>query len=720
MAAGERLKDLRNYFSHYLHAPDCLIFNQNATIRLIMENAYEKSLFEALKKQQEDISIEFPELFEEEGKITSAGVVFFVSFFIERRFLYRLMGYVQGFKRKEGEYNITRDVFSTYCLRDSYSVRTQENDAVMFRDILGYLSRIPNERYQRIKQPATRNDVKLSERKTDKFILFALKYLEDYGLRDLADYTACFARSKIKMEQKNTQETDGNKNKFQRDKPRVEIHFNKEKQDQFYIKRNNVILKVQKKGGQSNVFRMGVYELKYLVLLSLLGKAEEAIQRIDRYISSLKKQLPYLDKISSEEIQKSMNFLPRFVRSKLGILKVDDEQRLKTRLEYIKAKWTDKKEGSRELELHRKGRDILRYINERCDRPLSRKEYNNILKLIVNKDFGGFYSELEELKRTRRLDKNIIQKLSGHTTLNALHERVCDLVLQELGSLQSENLKEYIGLIPKEEKEVTFREKVDRILEQPVVYKGFLRYEFFKEDKKSFARLVEEAIKTKWSDFDIPLGEEYYNIPSLDRFDRTNKKLYETLAMDRICLMMARQYYLRLNKKLAEKAQHIYWKKEDGREVIIFKFQNLKEPKQSFSIRFSILDYTKMYVMDNPEFLCRLWEYFIPKEAKEIDYHKHYAMAFDKYTNLQKEGIDAILRLEGRIIERRKIKPAKNYIEFQEIMNRSGYNNDQQVALKRVRNALLHYNLNFEREHLKRFYGVVKREGIEKKWSLIV
>ena len=184
--------------------------------------------------------------------------------------------------------------------------------------------------------------------------------------------------------------------------------------------------------------------------------------------------------------------------------------------------------------------------------------------------------------------------------------------------------------------------------------------------------------------------------------------------------MMAKQYYQSLNKNLAQKAERIDWRKEGSREVIIFRFKNPKQPMLSYSIRFDVRDYTKLYVMDNPEFLGRLWEYFIPKEMKEIDYHKHYAEGFNKYTNIQKEGIEALLELEKKIIERKHLRPAKNYIGFREIMEKAVYNEDEQDSLISVRNALLHYNLNFEKKHLKRFYAVMRREGIERRWSLTV
>jgi hypothetical protein len=722
----DRLNNLRNYFSHYVHSDTCLKFEAGDEVRAILERAYARARLEELKRQTEEITVRLPKLFEEDGRVTSAGVVFFVSFFVERRFLTRLMGYVAGFKESEGEYKITRDVFSKYCLRDSYSVKAQDQSAVMFRDIMGYLARVPGAAYKHMKQPVTRGDKQLSERKTEKFITFALRYLEDYEFCRLGNYKVCFARQKITRDREVADEgaaagKAGEKEyRPHTEKSRITIHFETAGQDGFYIGRKNVILRTEKAGGGANTFVLGVYELKYLVLLSILGRGEEAIKTLDGFVHRLRQKLAQVDQQGKGAIEGYERFVPEFIREKIGLETADAERKLEARVAHVRSKWEEKKDRSRELELHTKARDILRYINERGEKELARTRYRRMFELLVAKDLEGFYSEVGELRRRRRIGNDVVRNLSGCGSVNELHRQVCGLVLSEMEGMDPAKLAEYVGLTPKEDKGVSFEQKLERARQQPVVYKGFLREQFFREKGKSFARLVEEAMQKQGPGLDVPLGVECYSIARLQRFDGDNQELYETLATDRLCVMMARRYFERMNQGLSEKAQWIEWKKVNGEDVIIFTFEHAREAGRRFSIRFGAWDFPKLYVMDEAKFLVRLVEYFLPKEGTQIEYHRLYTEGTNRYTELQKEGIEAILELEKKIIDRKGIGARGGYIKFENIIRASGHNDAEKAAVWRVRNSLLHYELNFEREDVRMFYTVMKREGIRKQWSLTI
>jgi hypothetical protein len=716
------LNDIRNYFSHYYHIDSCLHFPEKDSMRIIMEKAYEKAQYyhkEVLKKETD---IQFPALFEKNGKITSAGVVFLASFFVERRILHRPMGYVGGFKKTEGEYNITREIFTTYCLKDSYSIHTPDPKAVMFRDILGYLSRVPSEYYQHNKEQCDKENH--PERKTDKFIFFALKYLEDFALNELKDHTVSVARMEIIREE--TKETDDDCEQYKPypDKGKVKVIFDSSKKElPYYINHNTVILQSQKNGGRVRSCKIGINELKYLILLCLQGRVAEAIKAIDNYIYRIEQRFASpAATIKAGEDESLIRGLPEFVRIHSGIETQDEETEKNNRLDYIREKWNKKKTESSEMELHRKGRDILRYINWHCSRELGVEEYNFLLTLLIDKDLAKFNEWLAELKRTERIEGLIYNNLKGFSSLNPLHLKVCELVLAELDYLEKNDpkkLAEVIGLVKEEtEKTPSYEDKVKAFVNQPMIYKGFLRENVFKENKKTFAKLVGETLgRLKY--LDVPLGKEYYYVPSLDRFDKNNAVLYETLAQDRLCAMMARACYGKINDDLRKKGEQLIWQEETGKEIIILELQNPARPGSSFSIRFSVTDYTKLYVMDDAAFLSGLMLYFFPKE-KTIDYHKLYSDGINKYTELQRQGIGAIFVMEEKIIKDKNIPMAGNYIGFKVIMTTSGYLQNEQATLNKVRNAFLHYHLGFRPDDFKMFVAVMAREGIREKgeWNL--
>ena len=717
--ANERLNRVRNYFSHFHHQDRRLYFEKDDPIRIIMIKAYEKAKENVIGHQKKETDIKFPDLFESNGRITSAGVVFLASIFVERRILARLMGYVKGFKHTEGEYNITRDIFFTYCLKDSYSIHTPDPKAVLFRDILGYLSRVPSEYYKYNKEQCDKeND---PEREIDKFISFALEYLEEFVLNGIANYTVTIARMEVIRE-----ETTKTKEKDEQHKPnpnqgKVKIVFDSTKRElPYYINHNTVIMQIQKKGGILHSCKLGINDLKYLVLLCLQGKATQAIAAIDDYINKIQERFADpKDKIGSDEEQ-LIQGLPEFIRIYSGLEPQDAEKDKNNRLDYIRKKWDKKKTESIEAELHRKGRDILRYINWHCERALASDKYNELLALLVNKDFAGFGVQLNELKRTERIPIEVFETLKGFENINKLHERVCNLVLKELAYLEQndpEKLAEYIGLVPnKTDKEPpSYEAKVKAFIEQPMIYKGFFRDSFFKQAAgKTFAKWVEETLN-QLKQPDVPLkkeGKDYYHIPALDRFHKDNSVLYETLAQDRLCVMMARECYKNINENLQKKGQKFEWKDENGKEFLYLKIDR-------FTIRFDRKHYTKLYVMDDAEFLGKLMAYYFTKE-QTLDYYKLYSDGMNHYTELQKQGITAILAMEEKIIRGKKIPTSQEYIGFKIILSNINYLENETKSLGRVRNALLHYNLNFSINDFRTFSRILKTEGFVKDWNIKV
>jgi hypothetical protein len=711
-----RLEDIRNYFSHSCHDGACLDFAPDDDIRKIIERAYDKAIFEVRKRSTKETDIETVCLFEPGGRITAPGVVFFCSFFVERRILNRLMGYVAGFKKTEGEYRIRRTIFSTYCLRDSHSIRARDPNAAMFRDTLGYLSRVPEEYYRHNKDRCDAE--KHAQRGRDKFIDLALRYLETVAFGSLRDYTASFGRREIVRQERQSGEVDEGEYRVRPPRARVRVTFGRENGGlAYYINHNTVILKTARKGRTAHNCKVGVNELKYLVLLCLRGKAEDAIAAIDGYVQRVRARFHNPSaRVNATETQQLVRGLPEFVRIASGIDAIEGERGRKARLDYVRQKWERKKAESSEAELHRKARDIIRYVNWQCERPLGVEEYNRLFALLVNKDFAGFGKELEELKRRERISQEVRRSLECTSSLNALHAKVCDLVLAELDHLaenEPERLDEHVGLVPREKKEgPSYEQKVQTFIEQPMIYRGFLRDVFFKGAPRTFARLVEETFLQRACP-DVPLGSEYYHVPGLGRFDKDNSVLYETLARDRLCVMIARECYERLNSQLRRSAQGISWGKRGAREMLCLELPGQAKPGETFQIRFAVADYAKLYVMDDVTFLAGLMKHFFQDEGS-VDYHRLYSHGIHRYTTMQQEGIAAILRLEERIIKDKSIAiPASGYIGFRKIMEASGYQPAEKKVLAEVRNSLLHYLLDFEPSTYGRFGEIMRKEGFE-------
>jgi hypothetical protein len=716
VVVAARLEDLRNYFSHSCHDGACLNFPPDDDIRRIMERAYEKAIFEVKKRFTKETDLETVCLFEPGGRITAPGVVFLCSFFVERRILNRLMGYVAGFKRTEGEYKIRRAIFSTYCLRDSHSIQAGDPNAAMFRDILGYLSHVPREYYRHNTERC--DTEKQAQRGRDKFISLSLRYLETVAFGTLRNYTACFGQTEIVREEPQKRELAEEEYRIRPPKARVRVVFGQHNVNlAYYVNHNTVILKTGKKGGTVHNCKVGVNELKYLVLLCLRGKTEAAIAAIDGYVQRIQARFHNPSaKSNRTENPQLVRGLPGFVRIASGIDVCDKERARKARFDHVRQKWERKKAESPEAELHRKARDVIRYVNWQCCRPLSVEEYNRLFALLINKDLPGFGNELQELKRCERISEEVRVSLECGSNLNVLHAKVCDLVLAELDHLaknDQERLDKRIGLMPREEKEgPSYEQKVRAFVEQPMIYRGFLRDVFFSGERRTFAKLVEETLQRRAYP-DVPLGSECYHVSTLGRFDKDNSVLYETLARDRLCVMIARECYERLNSELRRRAQGVSWEKNGATEILFLEFPKQPGSRAVFQIRFAVTDYPKLYVMDDVKFLTGLMKHFFAREDA-VDYHTLYSQGIHKYTTMQQEGIAAIFRLEEKVIKDKSIPtPACGYIGFAKIMAATGYQPAEKEVLTKVRNSLLHYLLDFEPSVYARFCQIMRREGFE-------
>lgn len=743
---NRRLNNVRNYFSHYYHQPFPLKFEKDDPIRTIMEKAYEKARFEEIKRQYREPSITFPVLFDEKNQITPAGIIFLASFFVERRILARLMGYVGGFKKTEGEYTITRDIFTTYCLKDSYSIHTQDAKDILFRDIMGYLSRVPSEFYKYNKDLCDKEGI--PERKTDKFITFALQYLETFAAKEAGEYRISAGRMKIVREERKVSGKDEDKFKPCPNKGKIKVLFDTGTNDlPYYINHNTAILQFQKSGESRYRCKIGINELKYLVLLCIQGKTKDAAEALYRYLLEIQERFKDPStRVGADEPESLKRRLPRFIRLHSNLEAADHDAAITARYEHIYEKWNKKRDKDTgkmaDAKLHQKARDILRYIKWHINRPLSTGEYNFLLALLIEKNFDKFDERITELGRTERITQDICGQLRGEKSLDSLYQKVHVYVLDELQTLKENDiskLAEFIGVTrTPADNAPTYENKVNAFIAQPMICKGFLRDHFFGTGK-TFAKLVENQLGT---DPDVPLGKQYYHVTGQDRFSKDNAVLYETLALDRLCVMMARKCFADINTNLRAQGQELRWIEKDGKECIeldirfdskfstaghvppsdfgeTLNIPQMKTRRNVFTIRFDRKHYTKLYVKDDAEFLAGLMQYFFPDETVK-DYHLLYSDGINRYTELQRQAITSLFELEGKIIERAKMNKDNRYINFRDIMKKSGFSGDEQRAVKTVRNSLLHYELKFTLADFRIFERVMSREKMNKDWILKV
>jgi hypothetical protein len=192
--------------------------------------------------------------------------------------------------------------------------------------------------------------------------------------------------------------------------------------------------------------------------------------------------------------------------------------------------------------------------------------------------------------------------------------------------------------------------------------------------------------------------------------------------------MMARKCLENINPDLQKAGQKIEWKKENGRDFIHLQIDPLLQkasdkPRQNpkgvfgmslnipaskiFTIRFDIKHYTKLYVMDDAKFLSRLMQHFFA-DKKTIDYYDLYNEGEKKYTEMQRNGMQAILRFEKEVVEQKNLPyNSDGYIDFREIVKNSRQISNGALLLL-IRRNLFHYNLEFEPDDYRRFADIMK------------
>ena len=157
-----RLSNLRNYYSHVYHSEKVLEFGNDERDLI---NKFFNNAAANVKSDFGDI-----QLFNDEI-ITKDGVVWFLSLFLYNYEAQQCYYNIHGLKRNDDKYKPKRNLFSFYSQEYKTEELKTDKEFLHFHKIIQYLNRNPFS-----------NPEEDGFRKTNKFIHFAVKYLDDFNI----------------------------------------------------------------------------------------------------------------------------------------------------------------------------------------------------------------------------------------------------------------------------------------------------------------------------------------------------------------------------------------------------------------------------------------------------------------------------------------------------------------------------------------------------------
>ncbi len=711
-----RLEDIRSHFSHFYHDEKSLIFEKDNIVKDFLESAYEKAQSSVIgSTRQSDYKGVVPPLFEpHDGMITAAGVVFLASFFCHRSNVYRMLGAVKGFKHTGKEelsdgakrdYGFTRRLMAHYSLRDSYVIKAEETKS--FRDLLGYLSRVPqqavdwlNEHNQLSEdekkeflnqkpsdeesqeQSKTENTDRQADRmprrslrKTDKFILFAAKFIEDWAQKEKMDVT--FARYQKTVTEDENKNQDGKQVrdvqlKYEKDTKKLNPDF--DYKWTYYIRNNHAIIQIKPDEYKQAVSaRISENELKYLVLLIFQGKGWEAIKKIGDYIFHIGNKIK-IGRFDHNEERRMPSFLKNPPADIIG-------EMVENRLKYIRDELNKvietikKEEPQNNKWLLYKGKKIsiiLKFISDSISDIKKRpdvNEYNTLRDMLQKLDFDNFYERLKSYVSEGRIEQTLYDEIKGIKDISTLCIKICELRLAALEELEKEggdDLNKYIGLAVQEKHKNyddsnTPQKKAERFLEsQFSVGKNFLRETFYDEYIKNRKSLY-EIIKEKITGI-TPLNENRWYLMDKNpkEFESKDSKIIRGLCniyiQDILCMKIALWYYENLSPSYKNKLKWDFIGQGFGYD----RYKLSYKTDCGITIEFKLADLNRLDIIEKPKMIENICHSFIlEKDVKKqtISWHEFRQDGIAKYRKLQKEVVEAVFEFENSL----KI-PDKNWL----------------------------------------------------------
>ncbi|HOM61968.1 MAG TPA: hypothetical protein PLP49_11115 [Anaerohalosphaeraceae bacterium] len=777
---AEKLNGIRDYFSHYYHEDKPLEFKKgdDDAVKDFLEKTFSYAAGETQKRVKESgYQGIIPPIFElcgDQVRITAAGVIFLASFFVPRSTLERMFGAVQGFKRSDRgdldtgqkrDYYFTRSLLSFYTLRDSYYLQADETRP--FREILSYLSCVPFDSVQWLQahgklskseekeffgRPVEEQDEENPAqtekqtapagrrmRKKNKFILFAVRFIEAWARNEKLSVE--FGRYRNIQNEEDRRKQSGKKVRevfF----PSALNNLSAEEQDLeglLYIRNNHALIRIHLKAKTPVTVRISEHELMYLVLAILSGKGGNAVQKLSKYVWDVRMR-------SRGPLTNMPRNFPAFLRSPASEV---SEQAVQNRLNYIRKTLKEiqanlQKEaqtGQWILDKGQKIRHILRFISDSMPdfrRRPSVKEYNELRELLQTLAFDDFYRKLASFQTERKLDAAVWNNLAQCKSINELCERCCQLQQQRLDELEKQGgdeLKRYIGLLPKEkgkhyEEQNTPARKFERFIENQLsVPKYFLRCKLFVTGgsrRTNLLKLVQEHLKPKTSVFHeerLYLREEQPgDYPWSDR--KIIQKMYYLYVQDLLCMQMAQWHYEHLTPQVKGK---IDWeinsesKESDGYN----RFKVEYKGPQGCRIIFRVQDFGRLDFLNKAPMLDNICQWFL-SGRKEITWPEFLRDGLQRYRQRQILVVRALFRFEENLKIPEEEWKGKSHLSFDEVLERfSGKNRlseEEKESIRRVRNDFFHEEFeatpsqwrDFERR-MSEYLNKEKREKPKKK-----
>lgn len=771
-AVAERLNDIRNYFSHYYHSDKCLIFEKDSPVKVFLESVYEAAQSSVVGgTRQSDYKGVMPDIFEPHNggyMITAAGVILLASFFCHRSNVYRMLGAVKGFKHtgkvvlsndEKRDYGFTRRLMAHFSLRDSYSIKSDETKS--FRDLLGYLSLVPqqavdwlnehndlseDEKKEFLKQQASEekkespeqtkseNEEKRTDktprrslRKTNKFILFAIKFIEDWGQEEILDVS--FARYKKDVADEKNKKQNGKQERDVRikyeDKPKEPFYAHWT----YYIQNDHAIIQIKTSGKNAVSARISENELKYLVLLIFEGKGRKAFYRLADYIFRFSQSITH-----NNYKPKDARRIPSFLKNPS---KTITNEMVQNRLKYIRDELEKVKEtiGKEEPEndkwLMYKGKKIsiiLKFISDsiaEIKRRFDVEEYNDLRDALQKLDWDGFYGKLGSCVSDGRIEQTLYDEIKNINDISKLCVKVCELrlaALKELENKDGSELYKYIGLEVQEKHDKydesnTPQKKSERFLNsQFSVGKNFLRETFYDEylrNRKSLYEIVKEKLK------DItPLNEDRWYLKDKNPKDydrktedgKASNKLIRQLCniyiQDVLCMKMALWYYENLSPAYKDKLK---WD-STGQGFGYDRYKLSYRTGCGVTIEFKLADLTRLDIIEKPAMIENICRSFIKsKDGKEriLSWHDFRQEGIEGYRKQQKDAVRAVFEFEKCLkIPESKWLP-KGYAPFkyilEEAVRHGKIKQDDKESLRQVRNDFFHEKFESTEDQRKMF-----------------